>query len=56
MSKVKEEPRPSGRIERKSSMDGPSGKIGWDVAVLVTIGTVLALFGIGLLVIGLLMH
>jgi hypothetical protein len=56
MSKAKEEPRPSGRTERKSSVDGPSGKIGWDVAVLVIIGAVLALLGIGLLVVGLLMH
>jgi hypothetical protein len=56
MSKVKEAPRPSGGTEQKGLVDGPSGKIGWDVAVLVIIGAALALLGIALLVAGLLMH
>jgi hypothetical protein len=56
MSKVKEAQRPSERTEQKGLLDGPSGKIGWDVAVLVIIGTALALLGIALLVAGLLMH
>jgi hypothetical protein len=56
MSKVKEAQRPSDRTEQKGLLDGPSGKIGWDVAVLVIIGTALALLGIALLVAGLLMH
>jgi hypothetical protein len=56
MTKVKEAQPPLGRIEQKGLVDGPSGKIGWDVAVLVIIGTALALLGIALLVVGLLMH
>jgi hypothetical protein len=36
--------------------DGPTGKIGWDVALVVILGTTLALVGIALLVVGLLMH
>ena len=56
MSKLKESQRPLGRTEQKGLVDGPSGKIGWDVAVLVIIGTALALLGIALLVAGLLMH
>ena len=56
MSKVKEAQRPVVRTEQKGLVDGPSGKIGWDVAVLVIIGAVLALLGIALLVVGLLMH
>jgi hypothetical protein len=56
MSEVKEAPRSLGRTEQKSSADGPSGKIGWDVVVLVTIGTTLALLGITLLIVGSLMR
>jgi hypothetical protein len=56
MSDVKEARRPLGRNEQKSLMDGPSGNMGWDVAVLVIIGAILALVGIALLVVGLLMH
>jgi hypothetical protein len=56
MSKVKDAQRPSGRTEQKGSVDGPSGKIGWDVAVLMVIGTALGLLGIALLAVGLLMH
>jgi hypothetical protein len=56
MSDVKEAPRSLGRTEQKGLGDGPSGKMGWDVAVLVIIGIALALVGIGLLVVGLLMH
>ncbi len=56
MSEVKEVPRPSGRTEPKGAVDGPSSKIGWDVAVVFIIGTALALVGVALLVVGLLMH
>ncbi len=56
MSEVKEAPRPSGRTEPKGPVDGPSGKIGWDVAVVVIIGAALALVGVALLVVGSLMH
>jgi hypothetical protein len=56
MSDVKEAPRPLGRTEQKSLMDGPSSKMGWDVAVPVIIGATLSLVGIALLVVGLLMH
>jgi hypothetical protein len=56
MSEVKEAPRPPGRTEPKGTVDGPSGKIGWDVAVVVIIGTTLALVGVALLVVGSLMH
>jgi hypothetical protein len=41
MSEVKEAPRPSGRTEQKGLVDGPSGKIGWDVAAVVVIGTLM---------------
>jgi hypothetical protein len=56
MSDAKEAARPPGRTEQKGPIDGLSGKIGWDVAVLVTLGTILALLGIALLVVGSLMH
>jgi hypothetical protein len=56
MSDVKEAPRPLGPTEQKGLVDGPPGKMGWDVVVLVIIGTALAVVGIGLLVVGLLMH
>jgi len=56
MSEVKEAPRPPSRTEPKGAVDGPSGKIGWDVAVVVIIGTTLALVGVALLVVGSLMH
>jgi hypothetical protein len=56
MSEVKETPRPSDRTEQKGLVDGPSGKIGWDVAAVVVIGTTLALVGVALLVVGSLMH
>jgi hypothetical protein len=56
MSDAKEPPRPLDRTEPKGSVDAPSGKIGWDVAAVVVLGTTLALVGIALLVVGLLMH
>jgi hypothetical protein len=56
MIDVKEAPRPVGGTEQKRLVDGPSGKIGWDVAVVVIIGATLALVGVALLVVGLLMH
>jgi hypothetical protein len=56
MSDAKEAPPPLGRTEQKGPVDGPSGKIGWDVAVVVIIGTTLAVVGIALLVVGSLMH
>jgi hypothetical protein len=56
MDKVKEAPRPLGGTEPKGPVDRPSGKIGWDVAVVVIIGTTLAVVGVAMLVIGLLMH
>jgi hypothetical protein len=56
MRDVKDEPRPLGRTEQKRLVEGPSGKIGWDVAVLVIVGAALALVGIALLVVGSLMH
>jgi hypothetical protein len=56
MSEAKEAPRPSDRTEQKGLVDGPSGKIGWDVAAVVVIGTTLALVGVALLIVGLLMH
>jgi hypothetical protein len=56
MSEVKEAPRPSDRTEQKGLVDRPSGKIGWDVAVVVVIGATLALVGVALLAVGLLMH
>jgi hypothetical protein len=56
MNNLKETPRSLGRTEQKSLVDRPSGGIGRDVAVLVIIGITLALVGIGLLVVGLLMH
>jgi hypothetical protein len=56
MSDVKETPRSLGRTEQKGLVDGPSRKIGWDVVVLVGLGTTLALLGIALLVVGSLMH
>jgi hypothetical protein len=56
MSEVKEAPRPSGRTKQKGLVDRPSGKIGWDVAVVVVIGATLALVGVALLAVGLLMH
>ena len=42
MDKVKEAPRPLGGTQPKGPVDRPSGKIGWDVAVVVIIGTTLA--------------
>jgi hypothetical protein len=56
MSEANEASRPSGRTEPKGAVDGPSSKIGWDVAVVVIIGTTLACVGVALLVVGLLMH
>ena len=56
MRDVKEAPPSLGRTEQKGLVDGPSGKVGWDVVVLVTLGTALALVGIALLVVGSLMH
>ncbi len=56
MSKAKDARRPLGRTEQKGLVDGPSGKIGWEVAVLVIIGTALGLLCIALLAVGLLMH
>jgi hypothetical protein len=56
MSELKQAPRPSGRTEQKGLVDGPSGKIGWDVAAMVIIGTALALVGVALLVAGSLMQ
>ena len=56
MSEVKEAPRPLDRTEPKGPVDGPSGKIGWDVAVVVILGTTLAVVGVALLVVGSLMH
>jgi hypothetical protein len=56
MREVKEAPRSLGQTEQKGLVDGPSGKIGWDVAVLVVVGAALALVGIALLVVGFLMH
>ena len=56
MRDVKDEPRPVGRTEQKRLVEGPSGKVGWDVAVLVIVGAALALVGIALLVVGSLMH
>jgi hypothetical protein len=56
MRDVKDVPRPMGRTEQNSSVDGPSGKVGWDVAVLVIVGAALALVGIALLIVGSLMH
>jgi hypothetical protein len=56
MRELKEAPRSLGQTEQNGLVDGPSGKIGWDVAVLVIVGVALALLGIGLLVVGFLMH
>jgi hypothetical protein len=56
MSDVKEAPPSLGRTKQKGLVDGPSGKIGWDIVMLVTLGTTLALVGIALLVVGSLMH
>jgi hypothetical protein len=56
MGDAKEAPRRLRRTEQKDSVDEPSGKVGWDVAVVVILGTTLALVGIALLVVGLLMH
>jgi hypothetical protein len=56
MDKVKEAPRPLGETEPKGLVDRPSGKVGWDVAVVVILGTTLAVVGVALLVVGLLMH
>jgi hypothetical protein len=56
MSDAKEAPRPLDRTGQKGPVDGASSKIGWDVVVLVTLGTILALLGIALLVVGSLMH
>jgi hypothetical protein len=56
MSDVKEAPRRSGRTEQKGLGDSPSRGIGWDVVVLVTLGTALAVVGVALLVVGSLMH
>jgi hypothetical protein len=56
MRDVKDVPRPVGRTEQKGPVDGPSGKVGWDVAVLVIVGAALALVGIALLVVGSLIH
>jgi hypothetical protein len=56
MNEVKEAPRPLGRTEQNGPVDGPSGKIGWDVAVLVVLGATLAFVGVALLVVGSLMH
>jgi hypothetical protein len=56
MREVKEVPHSLGPTEQNGLVDGPSGKIGWDVAVLVIVGATLALVGIVLLVVGFLMH
>jgi hypothetical protein len=56
MRDKKKAPPPLGRNEQKGLVDGPSGKIGWDVAVVVILGTTLAVIGVALLVVGLLMH
>jgi hypothetical protein len=56
MREMKEAPRLLGPTEQKGLVDGPSGKIGWDVAVLVVVGGALALVGVTLLVVGFLMH
>ena len=56
MNTLKEAPPSLGRTERKGSMEGPSGRIGWDVAVLVILGATLAVVGMALLVAGSLMH
>jgi hypothetical protein len=56
MTEVKEASRSLRRAEPKGPLDGPSGKIGWDVAVLVILGIALALVGITMLVVGSLMH
>jgi hypothetical protein len=56
MGKVKEAPRPLGGTEPKGLLDRPSGKVGWDVAVVVIIGTTLAVVGVAMLVVGLSMH
>jgi hypothetical protein len=53
---VKEAPRSLDRTKPKGSVDPYSGKIGWDVAVLMILGTTLALVGVALLVVGSLMH
>ena len=56
MNTVKEAPRSLGRTEQKNSVEGLSARIGWDVAVLVILGSTLAVVGMGLLVVGSLMH
>ncbi len=56
MNDVKKPSRPLGRTEHKDVVDRPSSKIGWDVAVVVILGAILALVGVALLVVGSLMH